>query len=79
MDEDDANRMRKAFKVTITNHSKGIREKNRQLLALLDLCEDMAVYTTHRGDCTSPSCVCGLDNILQRYSLLNVIRTEDKQ
>lgn len=78
MDEEEKRKITKTFTVAIRKSVEATSRRNQHVMNLLDLCEEMATYVTHKPDCTvSDSCTCGLENVLKKYNLLNVMNPKE--
>lgn len=80
MSDEEQRKIKKKFVFSLKEGKAKIVKDNTNLMNLLDLCEDMAAYATHTPHCPvthRTKCTCGLDSILERYNLLNVLRNKD--
>jgi len=80
MSDEEQRKIKKKFVFALKEGRARIAKDNTNLMNLLDLCEDMAAYTKHTNECPVnqiTECTCGLDNVLNRYNLLSVLKNKD--
>ena len=80
MSDEEQRKIKKKFVFALKEGRARIAKDNTNLMNLLDLCEDMAAYTTHTRECPithRTKCTCGLDDVLNRYNLLSVLKNKE--
>lgn len=76
-DNDEYKKIKKTFIFAVRKNAERVSKTNDHMMNLLDLCEEMAIYTQHKPGCAKQPCNCGLNNVLKQYDLLNVIKHKE--